>query len=116
MNTYIEHVGIVGMRWGVRKRGPAHSDHTRTRDIRSKHVTELSNEEIRTAVTRMHLERQYKDLSFDTMSRGQKAVNNMISKVGGLLVNTYVKQKAGDDYAGYQAFASAFKQKAKGGG
>lgn len=116
MTNILQHVGVLGMHWGVRKRGPTSADHTRTRDIRTKHVSELSNDEIRTAVSRMHLERQYKDLSFDTMSRGQKLVQSMVTKYGSLLVNTYVKQKAGAEFSGYQAFADAIKNRTKGGG
>jgi hypothetical protein len=108
---YLKHVGVLGMKWGVRKRGPAHSDHSKTREIRTKHLSELSNEEIRTAVTRMHLERQFKDLSFDTMSRGQKAVQSLLTRFGGMAINSYVKQKAGANYAAYQAFADAVKPK-----
>ena len=107
----IKHVGVLGMKWGVRKRGPASQDHVRTREIRQKHLSEMSNEEIRTVVNRLQLERAYKDVDWDNMSRGQKIAQKILTKVGGVLVNSYVKQKAGANYASYQAFANAVKNK-----
>lgn len=111
----LKHIGVLGMKWGVRKRGPASSDHVRSREIRKKHLSEMSNEEIRTVVNRLQLERAYKDVDYDTMSRGQKMVKQLMTKIGGFLINSYVRQKAGPDFSGYEAFAQAVRNKGKGG-
>lgn len=109
--TNLKHVGVLGMKWGVRKRGPASSDHTTSREIRRKHLSEMSNDEIRKVVTRLQLERAYKDVDYDTMSRGQKLVKKIVTGIGGVLVSTYVKQKAGPNFAAYQTFANAIRNK-----
>lgn len=111
--TDIAHFGILGMKWGIRKRGPASKDFTDAREIRKKHVSELSNDEIRKAVTRMQLEKQYSDLSSATVNRGNRILQGILGRVAVQLVNSFVRQKAGDDYAGYETFAKAVRDKSK---
>lgn len=58
---FIEHHGVKGQRWGVRrsKRQLRRQAQART----GKSVKDLSNEELQTLVTRMNLEQQYSRLS-----------------------------------------------------
>lgn len=107
------HVGVLGMKWGVRKRGPASQDHIRSREIRKKHLSEMSNDEIRAVVNRLQLERAYKDVDYDTMSRGQKIVQKLVTRVGGFLVSAYVRKKAGPTFSSYQTFADAIRGSTK---
>lgn len=108
----IKHFGILGMKWGIRKR-VASKDHSDARAIRKKHVSELSNDEIRKAVTRMQLEKQYSDLSSASTARGNRILKGILGRVASQLVNNFVRQKAGADYAGYEVFAEAIRGKTK---
>lgn len=108
----LKHFGILGMKWGIRRRGPASREHTEAREIRKKHVSELSNDEIRKAVSRMQLEKQFNDLSSASTKRGGGILRGILSRVGAQLVNNYVRQQAGPSYEGYNAFAQEVKKRA----
>lgn len=110
---YLKHVGVLGMHWGVRKRGPASQEHTRAKDLKKKHVSELSNEELKTAITRLQLEKQFKDITSSSSTRGQRFVSDLVQRIGGQLINNFVKQRAGPDYANYEVFAQAVRDKTK---
>jgi hypothetical protein len=78
INTLI-HAGKKGMKWGVRK--DRSIDYTSSRTIGSKIPSKLSNEELKKVITRMQLERQYKDINpigaksiTGSLSSGNKAV------------------------------------------
>lgn len=100
-NKHLTHWGILGMRWGIRrgsKGGSSSSDspdHTRAVALKKKKISQMSNEEIRTVVTRIQLEKQYKDLKKQNISKGQKFVSETLSNVGkqvvSALVNSLVK-------------------------
>lgn len=61
-NNYIQHYGVKGMKWGVRKK-----------------AKKLSNSELQTAINRMRLEDQYVKLSRETspMHRTTKFIENI---------------------------------------
>lgn len=107
----IRHVGVLGMHWGIRKRGPASSDFTKAREIKKRHVSELSNEELKTVINRLQLEKQYSDISQATASKGQSLLKGLLVRVGVQAVNNIVSQKAGPEYAAYQAVAQAIRER-----
>lgn len=87
--TQLQHVGVLGMKWGIRRsRGPASSDHTVTRAIKKKHISEMSNDELKKLTTRLQLEKQYKDLT------GQN--NNVAKKFIAEIGTNFLKQKAAE--------------------
>lgn len=59
---YIVHSGVLGMKWGVRKAGRA-----------SHAASVMTDSELRSAITRMSLERQYAKLAAENPSAGDKA-------------------------------------------
>lgn len=72
LDEFLEHYGIPGMRWGVRRTNPSASapasdDARRVATLRGtvkKGGTKtLSNRELQEVITRMNLERQYKALA-----------------------------------------------------
>lgn len=93
--TEIKHFGIPGMHWGIRKRGPASEDHTQARELKKKHVSELSNKEIQTIVTRKQLEKQLKSLDSGQSKLGQKILAGILNKWGPVLVNSFIKRRTG---------------------
>lgn len=112
--TDLKHVGVLGMKWGIRKRGPASSDHSKAREVRKKHVSELSNDELKTVINRMQLEKQYKDLSAASVSKGSKIVQSILTGLAAQAINQFVRQKAGPQYEVFTQFAQAVRNKAKG--
>ena len=93
----IKHVGILGMRWGRRKgSGSAGSapkvsaDHTKAGGLKKKRLSELSNEELKTLTNRLQLEKQYKDLTKQDLSFGQKFVGDVLQNAGKQLAGKYV--------------------------
>lgn len=80
MNDVLIHYGVPGMRWGVRrksKRTPS-EDHTESRNIKKKHVSEMSNNELQRVNRRMELEQNYSRLSSRKKSAGEKFITGVI--------------------------------------
>lgn len=61
MNDYIEHFGVRGMHWGVRKKNQS-SDYKRAKSLGRKNPNALSNHELAELNTRMNLESNYRNL------------------------------------------------------
>lgn len=105
VNNFLEHHGIKGMKWGVRRRdgsdgdsgtnpttkkgGSSDSDAVKTdaqkaREIHAKArrqgIGNLSNEEMQTLVTRMTLEAKYSQITKQqgTINRGREFVNRQL--------------------------------------
>jgi hypothetical protein len=69
VDEFLEHFGVKGMKWGVRKRrdsSPGSSDYERASAAKNvaktKGTKALSNEELQALVNRMNLEQQYSRL------------------------------------------------------
>ena len=103
-NVYLEHFGVKGMRWGVRKKQepvstgvaktPMSSDAALTSKIRTKARTSgmssLSNEELFALNQRLQLERQYSALTaLPETKSGMAKVNDMLKVVNA--VNNVIK-------------------------
>jgi hypothetical protein len=89
MKNSLQHVGIMGMHWGVRRGNSdrvttLHQsvDHKLASGIKQKKISQMSNEEIRTLSARLQLEKQYKDLNPSKIARGKKHVDSVISGLG----------------------------------
>lgn len=99
--TELKHVGVLGMKWGVRKkRTPDSSDHTTSRQLKKKKVSQLSNEELKALTTRLQLEKQHRDLSASQVSRGQKILTSILASVGKQVARKYAASQ------GYQNIAN----------
>lgn len=61
MNDYIEHFGVRGMHWGVRKKNQS-SDYKRAKFLGRKNPNALSNRELAELNTRMNLESNYRNI------------------------------------------------------
>lgn len=88
MDNTLTHFGILGMKWGVR-RSP-------TQLSRAKGVSnDISDEDLKTKVNRLSLEKQYKDLSKETANTSKiektkkvlDATSNLVNKTKDLTKN-----------------------------
>ena len=107
----LQHVGVLGMHWGIRRRGPAHSDSTTAHTLKRKHVSELSNDELKKVINRMQLEKQFKDLSSAQIGRGRGILTKMLVGLGTQAVNSYVASR-NTDQSSYDYFAQTVREKA----
>lgn len=97
VDTVLEHHGVKGMKWGVRKnRGgssggsssgkPQSEDHkvvSGHKETVKKHGTSaLSNKELGDLVTRLNLEQQYGRLTTQSKHKGVKFVTDLLASVG----------------------------------
>lgn len=91
-NQTLQHVGVLGMKWGVHRRGPDSQDHILSRQLKRKRVSELSNDEIRKVTTRLQLEKQLKDLDPKSLGVGRKILSGLLQKFGPKIVDSFVKK------------------------
>ena len=98
---FLEHYGVKGMKWGVRKR----SEPTAKRTLTNR-AKQLDDAELKKAVERLRLEREYvninKDLSNDSHAKtfisryGGQAVSVAIGAIVSKIVKEELKKKYGD--------------------
>ena len=109
-NEYLAHYGKLGMRWGHRKSSAELTSYrtntanaanivretkninTTVKNARvSSHKQDLSNmsdAELKTLVTRMNLEKQYSSLAPATVTKGHDYINNTLEVTGSALAIT----------------------------
>lgn len=110
---HIEHYGVKGMRWGVRKDGGAGSSRKRkpakegeSADSARKSNTNarakrsgtkaLSNKELQDAITRMQLEQNYKRLAVNEKPAIQRFVASTLLDIGKQTVTNTVRSEVND--------------------
>lgn len=92
---FLEHYGKLGMKWGKRKGvhppvpgGP-----------KKRTVKDLTDDELKKKISRLQMEKQYKDLSKKDIGRGRKLAENVLETslktVGTALVVTLLKKSLG---------------------
>jgi hypothetical protein len=65
------HVGVLGMKWGHRKSEGGKSS-------RKKSVSQMTNEELKSHIDRLSLEKRYRELKPGTLSTGRKFLADII--------------------------------------
>ena len=107
MENYLQHYGIPGMKWGVRrsqaqlariskrakKKGWSEDAETAAK-LRTKNVKQMSNAELKKLNERTRLENEYKNLNKKNPSAGRKFVNEVTKEVGKEIAKDFVKKNA----------------------
>lgn len=104
----LEHYGVLGMKWGVRRsraerraaakrRKSSSTDKKKKKEKKKKPVrklSDMSNREIAARNKRMNLEKEYKKLSAGQKSKGRKIVENLLTDVAQDSAKVYLKKFA----------------------
>lgn len=97
VDNIIEHFGVKGMKWGIRKdRRPSSSKSSK--DYKKGEEKRLSDQELRARVNRLNMERQYRDLISkqnppSSMRRGVKAVGGILAGAGSKAIRDYLGKR-----------------------
>lgn len=97
-NNELYHYGVLGMKWGVRKSRPSSSGSSkgkkkskepspdleakskRKSDLKSRRT--LSDEELKKKIERLKMEREFKELTKEDISPGEKFASEVMSSAG----------------------------------
>jgi hypothetical protein len=110
VDDVLEHYGILGMKWGVRRdraklrklarqRGEtrdwdtASEDFKQSRVAAKKKLSQMSNDELKVLNQRLQLEKQYKELKKAQLTKGRSYVTKLLKSQGELLINSFIQQQ-----------------------
>lgn len=87
VDEFLEHFGVAGMHWGVRKgRGGKVTrqsvDSKRAKELKARPVGSLSNKQLKDVNERLNLETNYKRLNPGTVAKGRKVATEITATVG----------------------------------
>lgn len=83
---FVEHYGVKGMKWGVRKRSSNRSSTQRTKFTKA--PSKLSSDELAKRIKRMETEKKYNQLNRDDVSEGRQFVNDVLTNSGRRVATT----------------------------
>ena len=91
---FLTHYGILGMKWGVRKgKGSSSSKSSNTNKSaekqKNKRLEDMSDDELRAAISRIQMEKQYKSLTAKETSAGKKFASEVLSSAGKQVATAY---------------------------
>lgn len=90
----LEHIGVKGMRWGKRKRAKAEAA---AAEAAKPKVSDMSDDELKSKINRIKLEKEYAKLTAPEVSAGRKIVGELLIEVGKQKAKNYLANNAGDD-------------------
>lgn len=78
VDNFLAHYGKKGMKWGVRKASLS-PEHASVKSIRKSKAKSLTDAELKQAIGRMNLEKQYKDLNPKGISKANKIALSILA-------------------------------------
>jgi len=87
VDNVLAHFGVIGMKWGVRKDRSSGESRSGAQSAEAKPLTD---QQLRDAVSRLQLERQYKDLTKRELSPGQRFVKESMQQAGKAVVSAMI--------------------------
>ena len=117
-HNYIQHFGVLGMRWGHRKNKSSPSNFSLRRQIKKqrkdlvKNRYLLSDTELNKQISRLQRENTLKSLAKQDESKVKRTIGNFISRNGRTLIDNFVQYNAkkGINYAGKKVCKKLFKK------
>lgn len=87
LDDTLVHAGKKGMKWGIRK-APLSPEHASVKGLKKSKAKTLTDAELRQAIGRMNLEKQYKDLNPKGISKANKIALSILAI--GTTINTAI--------------------------
>ncbi|MET0786504.1 MAG: hypothetical protein ABWY25_07360 [Paenisporosarcina sp.] len=88
VKEFIEHHGVKGMRWGVRKKRNDSAFRDRNRTTYGKSPKKLSSAELEKRIRRMEAEKRYNDLNKRDVSKGEQIAAEILTNSGKKVATT----------------------------
>ena len=100
-SAILQHHGILGQRWGVRRtesklargsKGTASSKKVSAKETEKSKIKSMSDAELRQKINRIQMERQYSQLSKKDISAGQKFVSDVFTNAAKQTATNYASK------------------------
>ena len=88
VEDFLEHYGVKGMKWGVRKKTQKEQREIAKRKKISKNRRTLSDADIKAYINRLESERKLKSLIEEDLTPGRKVAKKLMSEGGQKVVKT----------------------------
>lgn len=96
VDSYLEHYGVLGMKWGKRKKKLPSVDARRADNLRKKPVSQLTNKQLKELNQREELERKWKQAHPNGFTKGKALFTTTLATAGlGVAAYNMVNSPAG---------------------
>ena len=95
-STILQHHGILGQKWGVRRTeaqlAKSSKGTTSSKKVERNKVKSMSDSELRQRLNRMQMERQYSQLTKKEFTAGQKFINDVFRNAAKQTLTNYASK------------------------
>lgn len=86
MNNTLTHYGVLGMKWGVRRKRKSNIEVVQTK---KRPISEIPDDELRQIINRYQMEKQYAQITAKEKSAGAKFVTDVLTNAAKKTVTSY---------------------------
>lgn len=86
-HSYLEHFGVKGMHWGIRKDRSSvktSSDHRKVSELKKRRTPQLTNKQLKVVNERLNLEQNFRRLNPTRVQQGHAAAKSILAGIGTL--------------------------------